>query len=69
MGVLQFADHATVYVLVAVLCLLLAVHFMRSALAPIGPLVHAVVAVALVALAIGAALVFLTAALLGGSLP
>jgi len=63
------AEHATLYVLVAGLCLLLALRFLKNALAPIGPLVQAVAAAALAALAVGAALVFLTVAVLGGGLP
>jgi hypothetical protein len=62
----QLGNHAVLYMLVAGLCLVLALRFVRAALAPIGPLVHAVAAAALVALAIGAALVFLTAAAFSG---
>jgi hypothetical protein len=58
--------HALLYLLVAALCLIFALRFMRTALAPIGPLLQAVAAAALVALAIGAALVFLTAAAFSG---
>jgi len=54
--------------LVAGLCLLLALRFLKSALEPIGPLVHAVAAAALVALTVGAALVLLAVALFGGGI-
>jgi hypothetical protein len=51
-----------VYVLVAVVCLLSALHFLRVALAPVAALVRAVTAAFLVALTISAALALLTIA-------
>jgi hypothetical protein len=57
---------AALYLVSAALCLVVALLFVRRALAPIGALVEAVVAAAMVALAIGAALVLLTAAALAG---
>ena len=42
------------------------VRFIKRALVPIGPLLQALAATAAIALAIGAALVLMTAALLGG---
>jgi hypothetical protein len=62
----QPGSHALLYLFIAGLCLVLALRAMRAALAPIGQLVQAVVAAALVALAIGAALVLLTAAAVSG---
>jgi len=62
----QWSVDASLYLLVAALCLIFALMAMRKALAPIGQLVQAVAAAALVALAIGASLVFLTAAIFAG---
>jgi hypothetical protein len=59
-------DHAAVYLFIAAICLIIALRYLRRALIPIGPLVRVVAAVAVVALAIGAALVLLTAAALSG---
>jgi hypothetical protein len=52
------------YLVVAGLCLLLALHYLRRALAPIGVLVNAVAAVVVVIVAISLAIVFLTGAAL-----
>jgi hypothetical protein len=62
----QLGTHALLYLLIAALCLVLALRAMRRALAPIGQLVQAVAAAALGALAVGAALVLLTAAAISG---
>lgn len=59
---------ATIYLLAACLCLILAVRLLGSALAPIGLLVRTVAAVMLVMLSIGAALTLLAMAALGGGL-
>lgn len=66
---LAFGQHALpgrslLYLTVAGLSLLLALHLMRQALAPIGALVHAVAAAALVALAISTAIVLVIAAVI-----
>jgi hypothetical protein len=61
-------DHAVLYLLIAGGCLLLALRFVKRALQPVGQLVHAVAAAALVAFSIGAALVLLAAAALSGHL-
>jgi hypothetical protein len=52
------------YLVVAGLCLMLALHNLRRALAPIGVLVNAVAAVVVVMVAISLAIVFLTGAAL-----
>jgi hypothetical protein len=65
-AVYQFGVLPLLYLLIAAICLILALRAMRRALAPIGQLVQAVAAAALVALALGAALVLLTAAVLSG---
>jgi len=57
-------DHRLLYLIVAALCLVAALRFLRRALAPIGVLVQVTAAAAMVGLAVGAALVFLTAAAL-----
>jgi hypothetical protein len=57
---------AALYLLIAMLCLAVALRSLRRALIPIGLLLQAVAATALVTLAVGAAIVLLTAALLGG---
>jgi hypothetical protein len=54
------------YLVLAVALLIIALHFVRRALAPIGDLVQAIAAAAVVAFAIGIALVLVTAALLSG---
>ena len=56
--------HQLVYVVLAALLLLIALRYMRRALAPIGTLVGVVAAAAIVAFAIGIALMLLVAALL-----
>lgn len=63
----ELSQHSWILLLAAALCLTLALRWMRKALAPIGPLIHAVTAVTLVVLAIGAALIFVVAAALGTS--
>jgi hypothetical protein len=60
------SGHGLAYLVIAGVCLVVALRFMKRSLAPIGMIVHAVAAAAVVALAIGAALVFLTAAALSG---
>jgi hypothetical protein len=57
---------ATLYLIIAIVCLVVALRFLRRALAPIGPLLQAIAATAIIALSVGAALVLLTAALLSG---
>jgi hypothetical protein len=57
---------AVLYLIIAMLCLAVALRFIKRALVPIGPLLQALAATAAIALAIGAALVLMTAALLGG---
>jgi hypothetical protein len=52
------------YLVVSGLCLLLAIHYLRRALAPIGVLVNAVAAVLVVIVAISLAVLFLTGAAL-----
>jgi len=52
--------------LLAAGCLLLALRFMRQALAPVGPIVRALVAAVIVTAAIGAGLIFVTAAAVFG---
>ncbi|GLY07883.1 hypothetical protein [Actinoplanes sp. NBRC 101535] len=54
------------YLVVAGLCMALALVSLKNALAPIGEIVRAAAALALVGLAIGASLVFLIAAALAG---
>ena len=62
----QLGVQPLLYVVIAAICLVLALRAMRSVLIPIGQLLQAVAAAALVALAIGAALVLLTVAFLSG---
>lgn len=57
-------DHGLLYLVIAGLCLVLALHIRKWISVPIGPLVRAAVAVAVIGLAVGAALVFLIAAAL-----
>jgi hypothetical protein len=59
-------DRALVYLVIAGVCLLVALRFLRRVLAPIGLLVHAIAAVAIVTLAVSAALLFLAASALSG---
>ncbi|WP_157411230.1 hypothetical protein [Actinoplanes rectilineatus] len=54
------------YLVVAGLCMALALVSLKNGLAPIGEIVRAAAALALVGLAIGASLVFLIAAALAG---
>lgn len=56
---------ATLYLLGAAMCLVIALTYMKRALAPIGTLVQAVAAAAVVAFTISIALVLLAAALSG----
>jgi hypothetical protein len=58
----SWTDQPIVYLVLAALSLLLALRFMKRALAPIGALVQAVAAAAMVAVSVGAALVLLAAA-------
>ena len=60
-------DLGPLYLVLAAFLLLIALRFMKRALAPIGALVQAVAAAALVVFTIGAALVFLVAAAISGS--
>jgi hypothetical protein len=55
-------DHGLIYLGIAALCLVVALRYLKRALAPIGPLVQAMAAVAIVTLAVSAALVFVVAA-------
>ncbi|GIF40235.1 hypothetical protein [Actinoplanes xinjiangensis] len=55
------------YLIMAGACLLLALQLLRRAVAPIGALVQAAAALAAMGLAVGAALVLIAAALVGGS--
>jgi hypothetical protein len=57
-------DQSLLYLVLAALFLVIALRFMRRALAPIGTFVQAVAAAAVVAFAIGMALVLLAAAAL-----
>lgn len=57
---------ALVYLLIAGICLMIALRNLRRVLAPLGAVLEVVAAATLVALAIGAALVMLTAAILTG---
>jgi hypothetical protein len=61
-------DHAVLSLMIAGVCLLLALRYMKKALQPVGALVQAAAAAALVAFSIGAAFVLLTAAALSGHL-
>src|SRR5215213_3822339 len=58
----SWTDQPLVFLVLAAFFLLIALRFMRRALAPVGALVQAVAAAALVAVSIGAALVLLAAA-------
>jgi len=60
---------AALYLIIAMLCLVVALRALRQALVPLGPLLQAIAAAAAITLAIGAALVLLTAALLNGGRP
>ncbi|MCM4079009.1 hypothetical protein [Paractinoplanes hotanensis] len=55
----------TAYLLIAALCLFLALHQVKQLVIPIGPLIRAVAAVCTVILCLSAALVLLTAAAVG----
>ncbi|MFC4064823.1 hypothetical protein [Actinoplanes subglobosus] len=65
---LAFGQHAgsLLYLVIAGACLLLALHLIKRAVAPIGALVQAAAALAAGGLAVGAALVLIAAALVGG---
>ncbi len=63
---LPSGDHRTPYVLGAVICLLLALRAVRRAVAPVGLLVRAVAAAAVVAFAIGLAVMLLVLAAVKG---
>jgi hypothetical protein len=58
----SWTDHQLVVLVLAVFFLVIALRFMKRALAPIGALVQAVAAAGLVAVSVGAALVLLAAA-------
>jgi hypothetical protein len=60
----QLDDHSAWYLLAALLCLFAALRYMKRALEPVGALVQAVAAAAVVAFTVGVAVVLLTAALL-----
>jgi hypothetical protein len=66
MNPLGLEGSAAVYLFIAMLCLVIALRFIKRALVPIGPLLQAIAATAVVTLAVGAALVLLTAALMSG---
>lgn len=57
---------AALYLIIAIVSLVIALRYIKRVLAPIGPLLQAIAATAIVTLAIGAALVLLTASLLSG---
>ena len=63
---LGLQGHAVLYLVIAMLCLVIAMRFVKRALVPIGPLLQAVAAAAVVAFAVGAALVLLVASLMSG---
>jgi hypothetical protein len=58
----SWSAHPLLYLVLAALFLLVALRFMKRALAPVGALVQAVAAAALVAVSIGAALVLVAVA-------
>jgi hypothetical protein len=58
--------NTVLYLLIAGVCLVVALRYLRRALIPLGPLLQAIAATAVVALAIGVALVLLAAAVLSG---
>lgn len=60
-------DHRYVYLAVAMIVALVALRSMRRALAPIGPVVHALAAIAGLAFAIGMAVVVILAVVLSGT--
>jgi hypothetical protein len=59
-------DRELVYLASAGVCLLAALHYLKRMAAPVGPLVRVVAAAAMVALAIGVALVLLITVAIGG---
>jgi hypothetical protein len=63
----SLSDHRYLYLAVAVLVVVVAVRSMRRALAPIGPIVHALAAVIGVAFAIGMVFVVVVAAVVSGA--
>jgi hypothetical protein len=60
----QLGDHATLYLLAAAMCLLVAVRHWRRAIQPVHALVQAATAAAMVAFTLGIAVVLLVAAIL-----
>ena len=60
--------HADVYLIAAVVCLVIALHYARRALTPLGPLLHAVTSAVVATIAIGLALALLIATILSGDL-
>jgi hypothetical protein len=56
--------HATLYLVLAVACLVIALRFVKRALEPIQALMHVVAAAAVVAFTVGAALALVAAAAL-----
>jgi hypothetical protein len=62
------AAHATLYIVIARLCLLLALRFLARALASIGPLARAASAAAMATVAVATALTLVTFAVFGGGL-
>jgi hypothetical protein len=64
---LALLDRGPLYLVLAAFLLVIALRFMKRALAPVGTLVHAVAAATPVVFAIGAALAFLVAAAVSGS--
>jgi hypothetical protein len=61
-------EHATFYVMIAGLFLLLALRLLARAVAPVGPLARAVSAAVMAALAVGAALALIMVAVFGEGL-
>lgn len=63
----SLSDHRYAYLTVALLVALIAGRSMRRALAPIGPIVHALAAMAAVAFAVGMAFVVVIAVVVSGT--
>ena len=62
----SLAANGVIYLVIAACCLAIAARLLKNLLVPIGPLVRAVTAMVVVIFCLGAALVLLTAALVGG---
>jgi hypothetical protein len=58
--------HAVVYLLIAALCLVIALRQLRRVLVPLGAIFQALAATAVTVLAMGATLVLIVAAILNG---